>query len=163
MTKALFSGSFDPVTNGHLDIILRAARLFDGLVVAVGAHHSKSALLAPDERVALLRDVLADHAGDLARGIEIVTFDGLVVEAARRTGAGVIVRGLRSGTDLDYEDQMAGMNHVLAPGIETVFLSASPDVRHIASSLVKQIAALGGDVTAFVPPKVAAILAPARP
>lgn len=159
MIKALYSGSFDPVTNGHLDIIQRAARLFDGLVIAVGAHHSKSSLLPADERVALLKSVISELPKDIRDNLEVVTFSGLVVDAARQAGASVIVRGLRSGTDLDYEEQMAGMNHELAVDIETVFLSASPEVRHIASSLVKQIAALGGDIRAFVPPKVAERLA----
>ncbi len=161
MTTALYPGSFDPVTFGHLDVIERAARLFDHLIVAVGAHHSKSALFSPAERVDLLRPSLDEIAGRTGRRVEIRTFDGLVVEAARGAGATVIVRGLRNATDLDYETQMAGMNTAMAPEVEVVYLTAAPAVRHIASSLVRQIAALGGPVDAFVPPQVAARLAEA--
>lgn len=155
MTTALYSGSFDPVTFGHLDIIRRAAGLFDRVVVAVGAHHSKSARFAPAERVDMLTEALAALPADLAARIDVATFDGLVVEAARRAGATAIVRGLRNGSDLDYETQMAGMNGAIAPEIDTIFLVASADVRHIASSLVKQVAALGGPLDALVPPHVA--------
>lgn len=155
MTTALYSGSFDPVTVGHLDVIARAARLFDRLVVAVGAHHSKSAIFTPAERVAMLEAAVAPVAAATASRIEVTTFSGLVVEAARSAGAATIVRGIRNATDLDYESQMAGMNASLAPEIDTVYLAASPAVRHVASSLVRQIAALGGPIDAFVPPQVA--------
>ncbi|WP_181706941.1 pantetheine-phosphate adenylyltransferase [Chthonobacter rhizosphaerae] len=155
MKTALYSGSFDPVTFGHVDVIRRAARLFDRLVVAMGVHHAKKALFSAEERVAMLRAVVDPIAADTGTPIEIVTFDGLVVDAARAAGAVAIVRGLRNTTDFDYEAQMAGMNGALAPEIDTVFLGASAEVRHVASSLVRQIAALGGDISAFVPPHVA--------
>jgi pantetheine-phosphate adenylyltransferase len=155
MTTALYSGSFDPVTFGHLDVIARSARLFDRLVVAVGAHHSKSAVFTPDERVGMIRESLADLVTAGGRPVEVVTFVGLLVDAARAHGATVVVRGLRNGADLDYETQMEGMNAAMAPGLEVVYLSAAPAVRHIASSLVRQVAALGGPLDAFVPPHVA--------
>ncbi|BBE71416.1 pantetheine-phosphate adenylyltransferase [Oharaeibacter diazotrophicus] len=155
MTTALYSGSFDPATFGHLDVVRRAARLFDRLVIAVGAHHSKSAVFTPEERVEMLRALVAPIAAETGRTIEVATFDGLVVDAARAAGAGAIVRGLRSVTDFDYEVQMGGMNGAMAPEIDVVYLAAAADVRHIASSLVRQIAALGGPVEAFVPALVA--------
>ncbi len=155
MTTALYAGSFDPATYGHLDVIERASRLFDRLVVAVGVHHEKRGEFDAAEREAMLRDLVAPIAARTGGRIEVVTFAGLVVEAAREHGAGVMVRGLRNASDLDVEAGMAGMNAVLAPEIDTVYLGASPAVRHIASSLVKQIARLGGDVAAFVPPQVA--------
>jgi pantetheine-phosphate adenylyltransferase len=158
MTTALYSGSFDPVTFGHLDVIARAARLFDRLVVAVGAHHSKSGLFQVDERVEMLRAATHGFATASARPVEIVTFHGLLVDAARDAGAAVVVRGLRNATDLDYEVQMERMNAAMAPGLEVVYLTAAPAVRHIASSLVRQVAALGGPLDAFVPPDVAARL-----
>lgn len=155
MTTALYSGSFDPVTFGHVDIIRRAAHLFDRLVVAVGAHHAKSALFAPDERVAMLEGATVDLRTAGGRPVEIVTFDGLLVDAAREAGAMAVVRGLRNGSDLDYEEQMAGMNAAMAPGLDVVYLASSPAVRHVASSLVRQVASLGGPLDAFVPPHVA--------
>jgi pantetheine-phosphate adenylyltransferase len=149
----LFPGSFDPVTNGHLDLIERAARLFGRVVVAVGVHHGKTPLFSDEERVAMLREEIARLP---APGrVEVVTFDSLVVEAAMAHGAAAILRGLRDGSDFDYEMQMAGMNGTLAAGLDTVFLPASPGHRHIAATFVRQIAQMGGDVTAFVPPAVA--------
>jgi pantetheine-phosphate adenylyltransferase len=153
MTTALYSGSFDPVTNGHIDVIARAARIFPRLVIAIGVHHSKSGLFSPDERAEMVQVAVSGIAAGST--IEILRFDGLVVDAARQSGASVIVRGLRSATDLDYETQMEGMNAALAPDIDVVYLAASAPVRHIAASLVRQIAALGGPVDAFVPPHVA--------
>jgi pantetheine-phosphate adenylyltransferase len=155
MTTALYSGSFDPVTFGHLDVIARSARLFDRLVIAVGAHHSKSAVFTPDERVEMIGEAVSGIVTAAGRPVEIVTFTGLLVDAARDAGASVVVRGLRNATDFDYEAQMEGMNSAMAPGLEVVYLTASPAVRHIASSLVRQIAALGGPLDAFVPPHVA--------
>lgn len=154
-----YPGSFDPVTFGHLDIIARAARLVDRLVLGVGVHHGKQALLPAGQRMALLEEVtrpIAEHTG---LKITMVTFDGLAVDAARREGAGVILRGLRDASDFDYEVQMGQMNGAMAPDIETVFLAASPATRMIASSLVKQIARMGGDVSLFVPEEtLAAVL-----
>jgi pantetheine-phosphate adenylyltransferase len=146
-----YPGSFDPVTYGHLDIIARSARIVEKLVLGVGTHHGKQSLLSARERVALLEQVckpIADHAG---LKLAVVTFDELAVQAAKSAGANIIIRGLRDATDFDYEVQMAHMNAAMEPGLETVFLSASPATRMIASSLVKQIANLGGDVSMFLP------------
>ena len=153
-----YSGSFDPVTLGHTDVIARAAELVDRLVIGIGVHPAKAPMFSDDERVALLKaecEPIADKAGI---EIEIVTFSNLVVTAARENGANVIFRGLRDGTDFDYEMQMAGMNDSMAPDVQTVFVAASPGVRHIAANLVRQIAAMGGDVTGFVSSAVAEAL-----
>jgi pantetheine-phosphate adenylyltransferase len=163
MKTALYSGSFDPPTLGHVDVIRRAARLFDRLVLAIGVHHAKKALFTEDERTEMLREIAAEVMAGTACRIDIVAFDGLVVDAARQAGATVIVRGVRNVTDFDYEAQMAGMNAALAPEVDVVYLAASPGVRHIASSLVRQIAALGGPVDAFVPPHVATRLKALEP
>ncbi len=146
-----YPGSFDPITFGHLDIIARAGRLVDRLVIGVGAHDSKKALLSAKERVALVEQAtlpITEHSG---LKIDVVTFDGLSVDAAHKVKAQVIVRGLRDASDFDYEVQMAQMNGALAPELETVFLAASPATRMIASSLVKQIAKMGGDISLFLP------------
>jgi pantetheine-phosphate adenylyltransferase len=153
-----FSGSFDPMTNGHLDVIEHAAALCDRLVVGVGSNPNKAALFTVDERLKLIREAAAPIMAKAQCELDVVEFTGLAIEAARKAGATLIFRGLRDGTDFDYEMQMAGMNHALAPEIETVFLAASPDTRHIAASLVRQIAEMGGDVSPFVPPVVAAAL-----
>ena len=149
---ALYTGSFDPVTNGHADVILQGAALADRIVLAIGVHPGKSPLFSPDEKAELLRAVCADLKLPVA--IEIVTFDGLAVEAARGAGATLILRGLRDATDFDYEMQMAGMNAAMAPEIRTVFLPASGPTRHISGTLVRQIAKMGGDVAPFVPASV---------
>ncbi len=148
---AFYPGSFDPVTFGHLDIIARVARICDRLVLGVGAHHGKQPLIETPERVSLLREVATPIAAHSGIALDIAVFDGLAVDAARKAKAGLIVRGLRDATDFDYEVQMGQMNAALAPDIETVFLAASPATRMIASSLVKQIARMGGDVRLFVP------------
>jgi len=148
------SGSFDPVTNGHLDVIARAARMVDTLIIGVGVHPGKTPMFSATERVAMLKAETATGAKKGCR-IEIITFDKLTVEAAKAAGASVIFRGLRDGTDFDYEMQMAGMNAAMAPGIDTVFLPASPGVRHITGTLVRQIAQMGGDISAFVPAGIA--------
>ena len=169
MSRTVFyAGSFDPVTLGHLDLIQRAARIFDRVVVGVGMHHGKKPLFADDERVSLLRDEIARLGLAGSATVEVVTFDNLVVDAARLHGAAAILRGVRDATDFDYEMQMTGMNGALAPGLDTVFLPASGAYRHIAATFVRQIAQMGGDVTAFVPPAVAVRLkeklaAPASP
>ena len=155
---ALYPGSFDPLTYGHLDIIRRSVRLVDRLVVAIGVHHGKAPVFTPDERIAMIAEEAGALGGPSGSEIQVVTFDGLVVEAARRHDAGILIRGLRDGTDLDYEMQMAGMNGAMAPEVQTVMLPASPEVRHITATLVRQIARMGGDVSAFVPPAVAARL-----
>jgi pantetheine-phosphate adenylyltransferase len=155
---ALYAGSFDPVTNGHLDVVRHAVRLADKLVIAIGVHPGKTPMFSPDERLAMLKETCAPLSPDAKCEIAYITFDGLVVDAARTSGATFLIRGLRDGTDLDYEMQMAGMNQTMAPEIQSVFLPASPAVRPITATLVRQIAAMGGDISGFVPATVAARL-----
>ena len=146
-----YPGSFDPVTFGHLDIIARAARVVDKLVIGVGVHVGKQALLSAAERISLIETVtkpIAEHSG---LKVSVMSFDDLAVAAAKRAHAQVIIRGLRDASDFDYEVQMAQMNGSLAPDIETIFMAASPATRMIASSLVKQIARMGGDTSLFLP------------
>ena len=151
---AIFPGSFDPVTNGHLDIVRQAAALADCVILAIGTHPGKTPLFAADERVAMLQEACAPIARGAGCELRCITFSDLVVVTARREGAGILIRGLRSGSDFDYEIELAGMNGVMAPDIQTVFLPASPAVRPITATLVRQIASMGGDVSAFVPPAV---------
>lgn len=146
-----YPGSFDPVTNGHLDVIERACRLVDHLVIGVGRHHSKTPLFADDERLELLRRCVEPIGRRTDTEFTVTEFSGLMVNAARDNGARIVIRGLRDTTDYNYEMQMVGMNAQMAPDIQTVFLPASPHVRHISASLVRQIAELGGDISAFVP------------
>jgi pantetheine-phosphate adenylyltransferase len=155
---ALYAGSFDPVTNGHLDVVRHAVRLADKLVIAIGVHPGKAPLFSADERLAMLRDTCGPMAKAAKCELECITFSGLVVTAAQTAGATVLIRGLRDGTDFDYEMQMVGMNETMAPEVQTIFLPASPIVRPITATLVRQIAAMGGDVSAFVPVSVAALL-----
>ena len=155
MRSAFYAGSFDPVTNGHVDVLRHCFSLADRVVVGIGIHPGKVPLFTFDERAEMIREATADFAKSAGATLEVVTFDGLVIEAARKAGASLMVRGLRDGTDLDYEMQMAGMNGQMAPDITTVFLPASPLVRPITATLVRQIAKMGGDVTGFVPPSVA--------
>ena len=155
---AFYPGSFDPVTNGHMDIIVRAGGLVDRLVIGVGVHHGKTPFFSSDLRVDMLENVCQSIGKSVDCKFDVVTFDNLVVDAARSYGAAMIIRGLRDSGDFDYEMQMAGMNAGLAADIETVFLASSPKVRHIAASLVRQIALMGGDVSSFVPPHVLAEL-----
>lgn len=154
-----YSGSFDPVTLGHTDVIERASQLVDRLVIGIGVHAAKKPMFEDRERVLMLETEVAPLAKKSGCDIEITTFDNLAVNAARSAGAQVIFRGLRDGTDFDYEMQMAGMNGEMASDIQTVFVSASPKVRHIAANLVRQIAMMNGDVSAFVSPEVAKRLA----
>jgi len=158
MRVGLYCGSFDPVTYGHVDIVRRAANLVDRLVIAIGTHHDKHPLFSAAERVKLTSQVLDPVAEEAGLKLEVTTYDNLTVDAAKDAGATIVIRGLRDAGDFDYEMQMAGMNQALAPEIETVFLASSPNSRHIAASLVRQIAAMGGDVSSFVPPVVAAAL-----
>ena len=153
-----YPGSFDPVTLGHTDVIARACRLVDRLVIGIGTHDAKRPLFSIAERVAMLEAETAPIADATGTAIAIVTFGDLAVDAARKTGARIIVRGLRDATDFDYEMRMAGMNSAMAPAIETVFLAATPGVSHVAANLVRQIAEMGGDVSPFVSPDVAARL-----
>ena len=148
----LYPGTFDPVTNGHLDVIARAARLLDKLVVGVAINTGKGPLFSLEERVELVEAEIAQIATQNGMVIEVRPFDTLLVHFARKVGASMIVRGLRAVSDYDYEVQMAGMNYRMAPDIETVFLMASERHQFIASRLVKEIAALGGDISSFVPP-----------
>ncbi len=151
MRIGFYAGSFDPVTFGHLDVMARSARVVDKLIIGVGTHGAKSALLTPSQRVDLIKLVakpIAEHSG---LKISAITFDGLTVNAAKEAGANVMIRGLRDATDFDYEVQMAQMNGALSPEIETIFLAASPATRMISSSLVKQIAKMGGDTSLFLP------------
>lgn len=160
MTRiGFYSGSFDPVTHGHTDVIARACRLVDALVIGIGTNPGKEPLFTADERVAMLRSQTQAIAERTGTQITIVTFQGLAVEAARTHAATIIFRGLRDGTDFDYEMQMAGMNGEMAGEIETVFVAASPHVRHIAANLVRAVAVMGGDPSPFVSPEVAARLA----
>lgn len=154
LRKALYTGSFDPLTNGHLDIIESAVRFCDELVIAIGVHPGKAPLFSAAERAALIRECCEGRVGAKAR-LSVITFSGLAVEAAREAGATLMLRGVRDGADLDYEMQMAGMNAAMAPEIQTLFLPAAPAVRHITATLVRQIAGLGGDVSSFVPKPVA--------
>lgn len=150
-----YSGSFDPVTHGHTDVIARALSFVDELVIGVGVHDGKVPMFTAQERIEMIEADVGDLAAKHGAEIRVVTFDTLVVDAARDNGASVIVRGLRDGTDFDYEMQMAGMNGEMAPDIQTVFLAASPEVRHIAANLVRQIGKMGGDVRHFVSEHVA--------
>ena len=149
MVVALYPGTFDPVTDGHLDIARRAARLFDRLIVAVGASVDKRMLLGVEERVALVREAVRD-----LENVAVEPFRGLVVEFARAQGAEVLVRGLRNQADYEYEHRMALTNRRLAPGLETVFVVAAPEFSFISSTLIKEVLAAGGPVDEFVPPHV---------
>ena len=155
MTKhvAIYGGSFDPITNGHMDVLRATLAVFDKVVVAIGTHPGKKGLFDFKERVSLINEVI-ELEGIPSDSIEIVSFDGLIVDAARSHGAKALVRGLRDGTDLDYEMQMAGMNEMMAPDLQTVFFPASPSVRTITATLVRQIASMGGDTSPFVPAAV---------
>lgn len=155
---AIYAGSFDPLTNGHLDVLKASLAVADVVFAAIGVHPGKKPLFDFDERVALIERATADEFGKAAGRIRVVAFDGLVIDAARRLGATIMIRGLRDGTDLDYEMQMAGMNETMAPELQTVFLPASPSVRTITATLVRQIASMGGDITHFVPAAVSPAL-----
>lgn len=159
MTTAFYPGSFDPMTNGHLDVLVQALNVASKVIVAIGIHPGKTPLFSFEERAELIRRSLGEFLPERAGDIAIVSFDNLVVDAAREHGATLLVRGLRDGTDLDYEMQMAGMNETMAPDLQTVFLPASPSVRTITATLVRQIASMGGDIRPFVPAVVAGALA----
>jgi pantetheine-phosphate adenylyltransferase len=159
MIKALYTGSFDPITNGHIDVLANAARFCDEIAVAIGIHPGKTPLFTAEERAELVRQSCAGLLAKHACKLDVITFSGLAVDAARAAGASILLRGLRDGTDLNYEMQMAGTNAAMAPDIQTLFLPASPRVRHIAATLVRQIAQLGGDVSSFVPEPVLQALA----
>src|SRR5579864_6282040 len=149
--NALYAGSFDPVTNGHVDVIRHAARLAGKLVIAIGVHPGKAPLFSADERLAMVEETCGAMVRDAGCEFACITFNDLAVTTARRVGATVMIRGLRDGTDFDYEMQLAGMNAAMAPEVQTIFLPASPLVRPITATLVRQIAGMGGDISAFVP------------
>jgi pantetheine-phosphate adenylyltransferase len=151
MTIAVYPGSFDPITNGHLDVIGRASQVFDRVVVGVLANPRKQPLLAADERVAIIREALA-ASGVAGDRVSVETFDGLTVDFCRRTGAGFIVRGLRAISDFETEMQLAHNNRRLAPGVDTVFFMTAVEHGYVSSSLVKEISAFGGDVSTMIPP-----------
>jgi pantetheine-phosphate adenylyltransferase len=146
---ALCPGTFDPVTNGHLDIIERAGQRFDAVVVGVLDNPGKEPLFGVEERVQMLKEVAADLAN-----VSVTSFSGLLVESVKSLGADVVVKGLRALTDFEYEIQMAQMNHALA-GVETLFMTTAPEWSYLSSSLVKEVARFGGDVSGLVPPSVA--------
>ena len=154
MRTALCPGSYDPPTNGHVDVIERAARYFDTVVVAVIANPSKQPLFSLDERKGLLADALS-HVGN----IEISSFDGLLVDFAKERDLSIVVKGLRAISDFEYELQMAQMNATLLPGMDTLFITSNPSWAFLSSSLVKEVARFGGDVAGLVPPGVAKALA----
>jgi pantetheine-phosphate adenylyltransferase len=155
---AFYAGSFDPVTNGHLDVVRQAVILCDRLIVAIGINPGKKPLFSVEERLAMIREVFSPLAAKAGCTLEAITYDNLTVAEAQKRGATIMIRGLRDGTDLDYEMQIAGMNEAMAPEVHTVFVPASVAVRPITATLVRQIASMGGNVTAFVPVSVAASL-----
>ncbi len=150
---AIYPGTFDPITNGHSDLVSRAARMFDHVLVAVAHNRFKQPFLSLEERVALAREVLEGLAN-----VEVCVLDGLLVDFARRRGARAILRGLRAVSDFEYELQLAGLNRKLAPDLETLFLTPAEPYAYVSSSLVREIASLGGDVGDFVAPVVLAAL-----
>jgi len=158
MTRtALYAGSFDPITYGHLDVLWRALDLFDHIVVGVACNPRKSPLFSAEERIEQIREAVGAEPR-----VEVQVFSGLLVDYARERGAVALVRGLRAVSDFEYEFQMAGMNRKLTPGIQAVFLMAAEEHFYVSSSLVKEVALLGGDVTEHAPPGVVAALAQKR-
>ena len=155
---AFYSGSFDPITNGHLDVIASAAALCDRLTVGVGTNPNKAGLFTVEERLAMIRAAATPILAGTGCELDAIAFSGLAIDAAGAAGATIIVRGLRDSTDFDFEMQMAGMNRAMAPEIRTVFLPASSPVRPITATLVRQVAAMGGDVSPFAPANVVAAL-----
>jgi pantetheine-phosphate adenylyltransferase len=143
---AIYPGTFDPVTNGHLDLVARASSLFDRVIVAIAVNSGKQPLFNIDERVALMQKVVAQYPG-----VEVIGFDNLLVECADEQGANVILRGLRAVSDFEYEFQLAGMNRHLSPNLETLFMTPAEQYAFISSTMIREIARLGGDVSAFVP------------
>lgn len=155
---ALYAGSFDPITNGHMDVIRQSLSIADEVVVAVGVHPGKVPMFSFEERADLITQAAKSEFKSKAKNIKVISFNDLVIKTAKRHKANMLVRGLRDSTDFDYEMNMAGMNNEMAPKLQTVFLPASASVRHITGTLVRQIAKMKGDVTSFVPPIVAEAL-----
>ena len=153
MVKAIYPGTFDPITHGHTDLLRRASGLFEEVVVAVAVNAGKQPVCTVDERLQLAKQVLSD-----LHNVSVVTFDNLLVEFAKQQEASVVLRGLRAVSDFEYEFQLAGMNRKLAPDIETMFLTPAEKYTFISSSLVREVASLGGDVSEFVHPLVSAAL-----
>ena len=151
---AIYPGTFDPITNGHIDLVHRASKLFEHVIVAVAINPTKTPAFNLSERVALAKETLADLPN-----VEVCGFDGLLVDIAREKQAQVIIRGLRAVSDFEHEFQLAGMNRHMEPNVETMFLTPAEQFSYISSSLVREVAALGGDVSAFVAPCVAQALA----
>ncbi len=149
MTLAVYAGSFDPVTLGHMDLVKRAARLFDRVVVAIGIHPTRAPLFSAAERMAMLKDAV----GGLGN-VEVTSFSGLLIQYCQHIGAHIVIRGLRHVTDFEYELQIAQANVDMAPDVETVFLPTSSHYSFITASLVREIASHGGDVSRYVPPNV---------
>ncbi|ENN95059.1 pantetheine-phosphate adenylyltransferase [Bartonella vinsonii] len=158
MKIALYAGSFDPFTNGHLDILQAGLVLVDKVIVAIGVQANKKSLFSFEERVDLIIEAGKDLLNVGPDRLQVISFDTLLVNKAREMSASLFIRGLRDGTDLDYEMQMAGMNSIMAPELQTVFLPASLSGRAITSTLVRQIASMGGDIDPFVPSNVARAL-----
>ena len=154
MTTIVYPGTFDPITNGHTDLVERAAKLFDKVVIGVAYSEKKQPLLDTDKRVALCRQVLAH-----VTNVEVVTFSGLLVDFVTVCGSNVVLRGLRAVSDFDYEFQLANMNRAMNPDFESVFLTPADHLSYISSTLVREIASMGGDVDKFVHPAVAQALA----
>ncbi|HEV7246879.1 MAG TPA: pantetheine-phosphate adenylyltransferase [Shinella sp.] len=154
MTVAFYPGSFDPITNGHIDVLVQALNVAPKVIVAIGIHPGKTPIFSFEERSDLIRQSITEAMPTRAGDVSVVSFSNLVVDAARKHGAHLLIRGLRDGTDLDYEMQMAGMNRQMAPDVQTIFLPAGVASRPITATLVRQIAAMGGDVSAFVPAPV---------
>ncbi len=155
MKIALYPGSFDPLTNGHVDVLRVALAIADRVVVAIGIHPGKKPLFSFQERADMISAFEGVCMWQDAHRISVISFDGLAVDAARAAGATCLLRGLRDGADFDYEMQMAGMNGEMAPDIPTIFIPARPQTRHITATLVRQIALMGGDISPFVPQRVA--------
>ncbi|WP_198265874.1 pantetheine-phosphate adenylyltransferase [sulfur-oxidizing endosymbiont of Gigantopelta aegis] len=151
MVNAVYPGTFDPITNGHIDLVKRATKMFDHVIIAVASNPSKQPLFDMQERVRIATEVLAD-----LDNVSVVGFDNLLVEFTQEHNASVILRGLRAVSDFEYEFQLAGMNRSLAPDIETIFLTTAEQYAYLSSSLVKEVARLGGNITKFVPPQVIA-------
>ncbi len=153
MAKAIYPGSFDPFTNGHLDIVKRSAPLFERLIVAIGDNPAKQPLFEKDERIRLIKEIARP-----LRNVDVEAFDGLLVDYAKKRGAKVVVRGIRTISDFEYEYQMALTNKALAPDIETVFMVTSKEYAFVSAKLIKEAASLGGDIATFVPPEIAKVM-----